>query len=320
MEIKITWFEPAMKSQVVSLFEKEYQTPEGYFTKLFDLFYYHPYQKDKCLLAVALDGQQVVGFQSFFYWPYQIDGKTFKTFQSGNSLIHPDWRGKGIFNNMLRFIGESPQAKTIDFFIGFPISASIKNLLKDQWINPFNLKWWMITVNPLGFFTTSISKINGVTRGIKFLPNAHKIEKKLSLQMSKDFLDWRRSYSINEKLHSFTYSSQQGEIVFHLKSNKRKKIISEVIIGHIQFSNERAVMQLGAALKDLVNKLTRAFCCHVISFAINEGNDIIIKQFQIAGFKNLNKSIYFAVKNFGALPQLENENSWQLFRSDIDTW
>src|SRR5688572_29539213 len=131
MEIKITWFEPAMKSQVVSLFEKEYNTPPGYFTKLFDLFYMHPFQQNKCLMAAALVGDQVVGFQSFFFWPYIRNNITYNTFQSGNSLIHPQFRGQGIFNKMLLFVSSETRFKQVDFLVGFPVGASFKNFIKD---------------------------------------------------------------------------------------------------------------------------------------------------------------------------------------------
>src|SRR5438876_877685 len=96
-----------MKDQVAALFELEYAIPEKEFSKFMMRLYDHEFQSKKSIKIVAVDGKKVVGFQSFFYWPYSFNNKTFNSYQSGNSLVHPDHRGKRLFSRMLNFIYEN---------------------------------------------------------------------------------------------------------------------------------------------------------------------------------------------------------------------
>src|SRR5687768_7265779 len=97
----IVLYENWMKSQVAELFSRQYGIERQAFTQLMDNFYDHPFQAKKSIRIVAKEGDTIVGFQSFFYWPYDYQGRTYNSFQSGNSLVHPDHRGKGIFQKLL---------------------------------------------------------------------------------------------------------------------------------------------------------------------------------------------------------------------------
>src|SRR5689334_1140363 len=124
MEITITTYAPWMRDQVAELFSLQYGFNKEEFARKMDRFYDHPFQKDRCIRVVALDGEKVAGFQSFFYWPYAFKGKTFNSYQSGNSLVHPDYRGKKIFQKLLNFVDEKKQELRIDFLMGFPVEDS----------------------------------------------------------------------------------------------------------------------------------------------------------------------------------------------------
>lgn len=55
-----------LRSQLIELFAHEYNVDPTAFGKLFERFYFHSFQKNKCLLVVAMEGKTVAGFQSFF--------------------------------------------------------------------------------------------------------------------------------------------------------------------------------------------------------------------------------------------------------------
>ena len=92
--MEIGLYEDWMRLQVSKMFSNEYHIKEEIFADLMEKFYEHPFQKDKCILIVAKEGQIITGFQSFFFWPYEMNGKTYNSYQSGNSLVHPNFRGK----------------------------------------------------------------------------------------------------------------------------------------------------------------------------------------------------------------------------------
>ena len=128
----ITFYEDWMKDQVVDLFVEEYKVTKDYFSAFFDQFYDAPFQKKNSIRLVALEDKKVIGFQSFFYWPFIKNNIKYKSLQSGNSLIHKDHRGKGIFSKLLNFIDENKAELKIDFLIGFPIDASFNSLFRKK--------------------------------------------------------------------------------------------------------------------------------------------------------------------------------------------
>ena len=75
--MEIGLYEDWMKPQVAKLFCLQYGVNEDNFSKLIDNFYEHPFQKDKCIRIVAKEGKTIIGFQSFIYWPYEYNNKTY---------------------------------------------------------------------------------------------------------------------------------------------------------------------------------------------------------------------------------------------------
>jgi len=317
MEIVITWYNDTMQDQVISMFENEYKLNRQYFNTLFNDFYFHPFQKDKSILIVALDGDTVAGFQSFFYWPYNFAGKTFNSFQSGNSLVHPNYRGKGIFQKMLAFIDKENKTIGIDLLMGFPVEASLRNFIKDGWKNIFDLTWYLKIGNPLAFFDADLGKKPNFSKGLNYLPNF--TEDKFKLNTDGSFAAWRNNYLGADTYFSFTYKTDNETIIFHLKKNKRKKVLNELIIGNVLLSSGKANVFLKDALKELLSKVKMDF--HFISIAINESGDHLLKQdLEILNFKRTNKSVYFIVKPFSDNGHMLEPANWCVYRADIDTW
>lgn len=316
MEIVITWYDDSMRSQVISMFEKEYQLESNSFKSLFSKFYFYPFQKDRCLLIVAMDGKTVAGFQSFFYWPYVVSGKKINSFQSGNSIVHPDYRGRGIFQKMLAFIEQQEKTIGIDLLLGFPVEASFKNFIKDKWQNIFNLQWYLKPANPFAFLN-SIPKTRGFSQGL-LKPKGFQSDQ-MRLSTDEDFFRWRENYSDKNNYYTFTYSSGETEILFHLKKNKRKKILNELIIGNIVPNSNKAIAHIEPALKQLLTATRWQF--HFVSIAINEEGDVVVKDIlKKLGFRRTEKSIYFIVKPFTNTHFFLDPRNWVVYRSDIDTW
>ncbi len=321
MEIVITWYKDWMKDQVISMFENEYQVERSHFERLFDQFYFQPYQQDKCILVVAVDDKKVAGFQSFFYWPYVQGNNRYNSFQSGNSLVHPDYRGKGIFQKMLAFINTENKTLGIDFLMGFPVTASYKNFIKDKWQNILNLKWFVKISNPFGFLNTNLSHIKGFVKDLTYFNTPTDKLPTIRLSADKSFINWQQNYMPPDTYYSFVFEKNGNKIILHLKRNKRKKLLNELIIGNILFNQESAIGQLQFALEELKKKIRNSFSCHFISVAINEDCKNKEKSLLLAaGFKKTQKATYFIIKPFNVNDSLLDPKQWELYRSDIDTW
>jgi GNAT superfamily N-acetyltransferase len=321
MNIRITAYEDWMKPQVAEMFSLQYNVPAADFAALMDNFYDHPYQEEKCIRIAAVEGEKVIGFQSFFYWPYYFKGKLQHAFQSGNSLVHPDHRGKGIFQQLLNFLGEHREKFGIDFLIGFPINASRNSLIRNGWKNILDLQWNIVTASPVRSLLGDEKK--KLARAFNDKPSVSIREAAgewFRLSDEKEFLEWRKCYSATQTYFYHVFTENGKSVEFTLKPSRRRKYIRELIIGNVRTeNNDRVFMQ--KAFRDLQTKVKRSGAAAFLSFAYNpHASAISAALLSQAGFKKIEKKIFFAVKTFTENHPAEDPANWILFRSDIDTW
>jgi hypothetical protein len=309
MEIRITAYEDWMKPQVAEMFSLQYNVPAAEFATLMDNFYDHPYQKEKCIRIAAVEGEKVIGFQSFFSWAYY-----FKT-----QLQHS--RGKGIFQKLLNFLGEHREKFGIDFLVGFPINASRNSLLRNGWKNILDLEWQIVTSSPLrSLFGDEKKKLSRAFAKHSDSSITENASEWLRLSDEKAFLEWRKCYSATQHYFYHVYRENGKSAEFTLKPSRRKKYIRELIIGNVRTENNDPAFMKNA-FRDLQSKVKRSGAAAFISFAYNPHCPAISADLlSQVGFRKIDKKIFFAVKTFTENHPAENPANWILFRSDIDTW
>jgi len=307
-----------MKDQVAKLFGEEYKISEAEFAKFMSRLYEHPYQKERSIQIVALDGDKVVGFQSFFYWPYSHNNITFNSYQSGNSIVHPDYRGKRLFARMLDYINEDPKGKTIDFLMGFPVQASYNSFIKNGWNNLMNLQWYVKPVNLFGFLVPKSRLNKYFTKANTNFTSSNPNEIRLSEE--KDFRSWKEQL-VYEAGHyfQFTHSENNKTVIFDLKFQVRKKIINELIIGSVRFEQQSESL-VETAFTALLKQIKKAGCITMVSIACNEHVTALKDLVERSRFKKIENKIFFIVKPFKDNPALLNPSLWNIGRADIDTW
>ncbi len=295
---------------VISLFVEEYRVNFEEYKNSFLNFFEHPFQKNKCIRIIAIDEQgEIMGFQSFFYWPYTRNNKLYKTYQSGSSIVSRKARGKGVFQKMLNHVDTVRDKYSIDFFVGFPVEASYKSFMSNGWNNPFDLHWYMKVKNPFGFLFSWLYPANNlVSQAGPFSSEVFRMEN------SREFLDWRQNFQ-KDKYRIFTF--QKGTSVFQVnhKVNKRKRIFNELIIGEIlvQSSDESFITE---AFKKYYRWLFFQLDISIISFCTNNENELLAKKVMDYGLKKIDRKIYFITKYASDM----RTEDWTLYRSDIDTW
>jgi GNAT superfamily N-acetyltransferase len=309
-------YEDWMRPQVVALFDIEYHSGEA-FDSLFKSFYEHPFQVQKCIRIVALEGERVAGFQSFFYWPVVVDGRAINAYQSGNSLVHPDFRGKGLFGKMLNFIHEPNSGFDCELLIGFPVEASYNSFIRNKWQNPFNLRWYVKPLNPLRSLLTNpvknLRKALGERVKMDFLAHpAHRCVAQLAA-----FDHYRFEYETGD-FFRFTFEKEGAKAFFELKAQTRKKVIKELVIGKFLSNSDDAVF-IHEAVAALIKTVKKNSGFTMLSIAVNPLTLALNDALKQNGFKAINKSIYFITKGRLA-EQTTDWSNWWIFRSDIDTW
>lgn len=310
-----------MEPQVAKLFSNEYKIDEAEYSKLMNNFFEHPHQKGRSFRLVATEKKIVIGYVSFFYWPYCFKNKTYNSFQCGNVLVHPDYRGKGVFKKILGLLDTHKDDFKIDFLVTFPIDASVGGFLRNNWKNTFNLNWRIKVINPLSLlFPLNIIKLK------KYFPNKNlfiqnnSVSDFIKLSNTKEFYDWRSINNVNEKYYSFHFTENGNELLLKLKINIRKKIIKELIIGDI-ITTTYDPSFIKNALTVFLKTIKKVKCITLISIAINEESDNCLNsELSDLGFKKINKKINMLTTHFSNCPFIENNAKWIAYRSDLDTW
>jgi GNAT superfamily N-acetyltransferase len=310
-------YEDWMRPQVVALFDLEYQTGIDSFDTLFGSFYEHPYQREQCIRLVALDGERVAGFQSFFYWPVVHHGKTLRSYQSGNSLVHPDYRGKGIFGKLLRYIHQPESGFEFDLLLGFPVEASYNSFMRNEWLNPFNLQWYVRMSHPFRSLLTkpdqSLRSALGTRSSCDFTADT----RTTYVEQTQQFDAYRFGYETGE-FYRWNTSQGGGDAYAELKFQTRKRIIKELVIGKFLVTQHDALF-IEQSMHQLVKDIEANAHFTMISMAVNPQDALLTAALEKSGFKPIDRKIYFIAKGPYA-QEIKAWSDWWMFRSDIDTW
>lgn len=95
------------------------------------------------ILVVAEDETGIIGLNSWMPWPVTLGGRDLRAWQSGESAVHPNARGRGVFGKLLREGAAIGAAEGGDLFFGFPNQASIGSFLRAEWKLLHTLRWWV---------------------------------------------------------------------------------------------------------------------------------------------------------------------------------
>jgi GNAT superfamily N-acetyltransferase len=312
----IVLYQTWMRAQIVELFAMEYGVSVSDFEHTFVAFYEHPFQEGQGVRIVALDGEKVGGFQSFFYWPVSGPFGTARVLQSGNSLVHPEFRGKGLFGKMLDYVEKPGSGVQFDYLIGFPVEMSFGSFMRKKWLNPFDLQWYVRPMRPVRALLSNPEK--GLRRafGERTPLDAAVTPGCYAIEQSAAFDTYRFGFQ-KDPLFRYTYRSGNNWALFELKLQRRKRVLTELVIGKIASStSDKDWME--QALQGLINVVNRHTSVSMVSIAINPLAPSLNEAVQQAGFRKINRSIHFIAK--GTKLEQMDWSRWWVFRGDIDTW
>lgn len=321
-EIRIDYYRDSMVDQVVDLFVAQYGRKRAEENRAFQAFYEAPFQASEGIRLVALDGDTVCGFQSYFYWPYVYRGQRLRTFQSGNSLVSPDYRGRQIFARLLNFLHQTDDRPPIDFLMGFPVEMSFGSFLRNDWANPMDLGWFVRPISPLSLLRPRDPAACEWRFDDRMeIDDAWHPEDQYSLAKDRPFLDWRTGFeSATEPRFHFHHKEGSDTIAFALKPNRRGRAMELVVGDVVRTSPDPALLRAG--LKQLVRATRGHSQVTMLTIALNDGsaNDDLLRAVKRRGFFGIKNKIHFIVKPVDAEGPYLDPGAWQLFRADIDTW
>ncbi len=176
--------------------------------------------KGKPILLCAHYRERIVSFNSWIPWEFLFRGEKFTGYQSGESATHPDFRGKGIFSQILREGEKRARDLKIDFLFGFPSEMSYGAFYRCGY---YPIAQYRYSIRPLNFL---LSRGGPESRTAAPAPPAAprtllRENEKITPVFDPEYLRWR--YLENSKRYVFAdFRENNLEAFFTLRENRRK--------------------------------------------------------------------------------------------------
>jgi len=174
-------------------------------------------------IAVCEDGNEIVGIYSVIRKTVRLGRKTYIGGRDVDPVVHPSYRGKGVFSRLLKFgLANFP---AIDFFFNFANPASVAGFLKQGWkevealddsvcqlgfSNPVSIDFilWLCTSarhgrhKATGCKEISISEADHLISAPKFSDSPCPPANRIWVERSSEYLKWRY---LEHPLHEYLW-------------------------------------------------------------------------------------------------------------------
>lgn len=293
----------------------------------------HDYTREGSIIVVAMDGDQLVGTQTYTHWPYALGERRFKVIQSGMTLVDEDYRGRRLFVRMLAHGNELARERGVDFVTGFPHQLSYRGLERDGWAHVGYPRWFLRPLN----LARILRRRADAGAGFRLaLPEEHRLDPEPGwdggflrvfsgdrLHMPHDPLafDYRYAWRL-DRYHFFRDDPGDTGVIAVCKTDARHGF-RELVIGDLLAREPAARRPISRALGLLIRAARRSRVVDAVSVLVNTRVTGFVSLLAGHGFVPIPKRAIFMVRQIGApLESLPagDWRLWNLMHSDIDTW
>ena len=278
----------AQKQAILDLTKKTFGDVNIAGTVYFD-WQYRDNPNGKAIVLLSHDNNSndmLVGTHTLIPLKLIVDGEIIISSLCCNVQIHPDYRKKHIFSNLLLSVPNSALAHNIHSFFGIPNNNSFKAFINNGsieitrlplLIKPIKLSEYFGSpikqiLKPFDIFWKNTNTFSGIDEldgnfDDSFENLAKKTSKRVSVMNSrtKEFLNWRYKNHPTQKYQIFTLKTNNeliGYIITKIHYIGKKKI--GVILDYMVNSDHKDKIQL----KNLIHKAISYFWDNDVSVAI----------------------------------------------------
>ena len=208
----------------------------------------------------------------------QFENKEILAAQSGDTMTHPNHRGKGLFITLAKMTYELAKSSGIEFVFGFPNQNSYPGFInKLNWKHYSNINHYKIKTGVLPFEKAAkkIGFFNGIYQSL-FLSRLNKLITKniFPNSLTSQLKDYG---NIIHDLNYFDYKTYYQSYTIEINGIKCKiKIDGRLWVGDIEFCTKEKFFEMVAQLILLSKKLY----CSTLQFSVFENSlyDIWLKE------------------------------------------
>jgi len=315
------WMLPGMAELQAGQYKVDPAKAEARLRTWFDSDFAH---RQGSIALAGISGDRVIAMQTYSAWPYVRNGRSYRSLQSGATLVHPDFRGRKIFQRLLREGNRLATANGHDFLVGFPVPMSLGGFVKDGWTNHGPLRWWTRALRPLALLqrkaptsTLELPRCPGETFYPESVAPTEGRGGMFSLTDEPDFFQWRYSHRA-EDFRYFRHSRGTHSVHMILKPSTQHGF-KEILIGKVR-SRRGSSAFVGQALLRLGWTAYRNGAA-AISTALLNPEPTTLAALILAGFLPGKATAPLIVKPLHEMPDVTNKKFWRgTCLEDIDTW
>jgi len=212
-----------------------------------DDFYKWKYKNNpfgEAIITVAESSDRIIGVDNLWPWEFELGGTVYKAIQPCDSVVHPDFRGQGVFRAMRSNGLSVVEKKDFIFLFNFPNKNSLPlNLsLGSHYLG--KIPWLVKILKPVsvlkGMLTHEISQPCEVEKQFRIdYPTIDKLSERypvdrgvIGINRIKDFHFWRfNKPGRNYGMIVYDREGESASVIFTLnaKVNLKEMIIVDVI-------------------------------------------------------------------------------------------
>ena len=223
----------------------------------------------RSIVLIALENDKIIGVRAFMRWKWQHVRKDFSALRAVDTATHPDHQGKGIFKKLTLHAVKIAKESGDHFVFNTPNEQSRPGYLKMGWKRTGKI---FVGLKPSLSFL-SIVKVKQEyniekqvsDKGIEHLCvnwNQNLSSKDgLFTPKSKEFLSWRYEDNPLQKYEIFAGNGYYLAAYVKKRGSLKEFRISESLYDQTLVDKNQ--------LKKIINKLSKRFKCHLISFSPN---------------------------------------------------
>lgn len=200
-------------------------------------------------LLVAVSGGKIVGLRAFMRWTWWSSEEPIPAVRAVDTVTHPDWRGRGLFQRLTLEMVEQLQSERIAFVFNTPNPKSMPGYLKMGWVKVGRLTPWLLPRRPRRFLRSrpetavdgpeggfpTVHDLVGVQELDALLLATRGDDRRLATRPDRPYLLWRYARAPGLRYHAAWHpdGDQGAAIVFRLAARKRgvELRLCEVLVG-----------------------------------------------------------------------------------------
>jgi len=203
---------------------------------------------DQYQLKCIWKNKELIGHTAFTPVESFVNHKLRRIYLSGSSMIHPGFRGEGLFPVLLKDLMQ--EYKHIDLFYGFPNNQSLKSFIQfAEWElvhEIYSLRFDLSSLNNTTEDLSNITNISGFPKDINNLIQELKHRYSFILSRNATFLNWRINDKPDNNYKIFVLKADQkitGYIVLKIHNAKDELIGDIVDILSIEYKGFTTLIQ-----------------------------------------------------------------------------